>query len=197
MLLLKFLPQAFYLFYFLFLQSSNSLFHISLSSSALAKVFVTRSSLTLVSFRCSLVSFVCTSSFTLALLACTAAALNLAGTAAGHCSSVDRKRDVYSSNRTKPGWERHLSRLVRPRGTHPGFVRQVASRESSIPLSHDTQTCWVQHSLLPQAAISKKSVWWSPRLSYPDFLSEQPSTWPPLGHPWRSLPPVAYDRARL
>ena len=44
----------------------------------------------------------------------------------------------------RPGWERHLSRLVRSRGTQPRFVRWVASRERS--LSHDPQAWAVQHS---------------------------------------------------
>ena len=131
------------LFSLLLLPALSSLFHISLSSSVLAKVFLTRSSSSLVSFRCSMVLLFFSCSLG---RHCSFQLWSRRGSLATHflMESLISPPQIGP----KPGFEKHLSRLVHPDGTLPGFVPQVASRESSISQSHNTQTWAVQYFLL-------------------------------------------------
>ena len=114
------------------------------ASSVLAKVSFTRFNSCLVSFGSSIVSFVCV----LFLLWLYWRALQLRTRRVSRVTHFVMEC-FLSSPQTglRPGWERHLSRLVRVRGTQTGFVRQVTSRQRSISPSQNPQNWAVQHSL--------------------------------------------------
>ena len=178
------------------LQPSGSLLHMSLSPWVLANILLTRSSSSLVSDRSSILSFVFTSSSTLALSG---------GTAVLNCARQGRLATLFLVKSLISSLQAGLGLVER--GISPGwYVLAVPnpgscamSLSENFPVLHlMTLEAWaVQHSLLAPSCRPRLLGGGSYGCHTLGFLSEHPSTWLRLDHLERSLFQAVDDRAGL